>query len=116
VDRQRLQLWVRPGDGLGFRLAGADVREVAPGGEAAALRAALDDPRCGVVAVEEGVHAALPERLAARARERGVPVLLPFALPRRLGEAGGAEAWVAALLRRAVGYGVRLGGPPGGER
>ncbi|HET9554230.1 MAG TPA: V-type ATP synthase subunit F [Anaeromyxobacteraceae bacterium] len=107
---------MRPGDALGFRLAGAEVREVAPGEEAVAFRALLGDARLGVVAVEEALLALAPPRLVARARARGLPVLLPFALPRRWGEAGRGQAWVAALIRRAVGYGVKLGaggGAPG---
>lgn len=110
----RLVVLVRPGDALGFRLAGAEVREVAPGEEAAALRALLADGALGVLAVEEAVLGAAPPALLARAGRRALPVLLPFALPRAAGEPGRGEAWVAALVRRAVGYGVRLGGAGGG--
>lgn len=101
---------VRPGDALGFRLAGATVEEIAPGGEAQAFRRLLADARLGVLAVEEEVLAAAPPRVLARARDRGIPVILPFALPRSLGEEGRGRAYVAALIRRAVGYGVKLGG------
>jgi V/A-type H+-transporting ATPase subunit F len=110
----RFAMAVRPGDGLGFRLAGAEVREVAAGEEAAVLRALLGDPSLGVVAAEEGLLALAPPGLLERARRRGLPVLLPFSLPRSWGEPGRGEAWVAALVRRAVGYGVRLGAAPGG--
>ncbi len=105
-----LTVAVRPGDGLGFRLAGATVEEVPPGGELAAFRRLLADPQTGVLAVEEELLQAAPERLVRRARERGLPVILPFALPRRRGEAGRGRAYVAALIRRAIGYGVKLGG------
>ncbi len=101
---------VRPGDGLGFRLAGVAVEEVPPGGEGAAFRRLLADPRAGVLVVEEGLLEAVPARLLRRARERGLPVVLPFALPRRIGEEGRGRAYVAALIRRAIGYGVKLGG------
>jgi len=112
----RLAVAVRPGDAGGFRLAGAEVHEVAPGEEAAAFRDLVGDPRLGVLAVEEALLAAAPPRQLARARERGLPVVLSFALPRRWGEAGRGQSWVAELIRRAVGYGVRLGpsGPGGG--
>lgn len=109
-----LAVLVRPGNALGFRLAGAAVEEVAPGEEAAAVRRAAGDPRLGVIAVEEDVLRAAPPRLVARARRAALPVLLPFALPRRLGEAGRGRAYVAALVRRAVGYAVKLGGEGGG--
>ncbi|HEX9051817.1 MAG TPA: V-type ATP synthase subunit F [Anaeromyxobacter sp.] len=108
--RLSLAVAVRPGDGLGFRLAGATVEEVPPGGEAAAFRRLVSDPHVGVLAVEEALLQAVPARVLRRVRERGLPVILPFALPRRLGEEGRGRAYVAALVRRAIGYGVKLGG------
>jgi V/A-type H+-transporting ATPase subunit F len=109
----RLAVAVRPGDALGFRLAGAAVEEVGRGAEAAAFRRILGDPHVGVVAVEEALLAAVPPRLLARAHDRGLPVVLPFALPRRWGDAGRGSEYVAALIRRAVGYAVKLGGRGG---
>ncbi len=108
-----LSVAVRPGDGLGFRLAGAAVEEIAPGAEPQAFRRLLADERTGVVAVEEELLRAVPERLLRRARQRGIPVILPFALPRRWAEEGRGRAYVAALIRRAVGYGVKLAGGGG---
>lgn len=109
-----LAVVVRPEDALGFRLAGARVVEAARGGETAAFRGLLAEPRTGVVAVDEGILAAVPAHLLRRAHERGIPVLLPFALPRRRGEEGRGRAYVAALIRRAIGYGVKLGASGGG--
>ena len=57
----------------------------------------------------------VPARVLRRAQQRGVPVLLPFALPRRYGDAGRGREYVAALIRRAIGYAVRLGGAGGGR-
>jgi V/A-type H+-transporting ATPase subunit F len=105
---------VRPGHALGFRLAGAAVEEVSPGGEGAALKRLVADPRLGVLAVEDDVLRAAPARILARARQAALPVLLPFILPARLGEAGRGGDYVAALVRRAVGYAVKLGGRGGG--
>jgi V/A-type H+-transporting ATPase subunit F len=108
-----LAVAVRPGDALGFRLAGAAVEEIPEGGEAAAFRRLVSEAHIGVVAVEEEVLARVPPRLLRRAHERGLPVILPFALPRRWGDAGRGRAYVAALIRRAVGYAVKLGGAGG---
>jgi V/A-type H+-transporting ATPase subunit F len=108
-----LAVAVRPGDALGFRLAGAQVEEIPHGQEAAAFRRLAGDPHVGVLAVEEQLLQAIPSRVLSRARERGLPVVLPFPLPRRWGDAGRGRAYVAALIRRAVGYGVKLGA--GGE-
>lgn len=109
----RLAVAVRPEDALGFLLAGVRVEQVAPGEEAGAFRRLLADAQLGVLAAEEELLRAAPARLLARARQRGVPVVLPFSLPRRLGEEGPGRAYVAALIRRAVGYGVKLGGGGG---
>lgn len=112
----RLCVAVRPGEALGLRLAGAAVEEIGAGDEAAAFRRLLADPEVGVLAVEAALLAAAPERLLAKAHARGLPVVLSFALPRRWDEADRGRAYVADIIRRAVGYGVKLTGdaPRGG--
>jgi V/A-type H+-transporting ATPase subunit F len=110
----RLAVLVRPDDARGFQLAGARVVTATPGEEVTALRGLLADPALGVLAVEEELLAHVPARLLRRARERGIPVLLPFALPATYGEEGRGREYVAALIRRAIGYAVRLAGAGGG--
>ncbi len=110
----RLAVLVRADDARGFQLAGAAVTIAIPGEEVSALRGLLADPALGVLCVEEEVLSRVPPRLLRRVHERGVPVLLPFALPRTQGEEGRGRDYVAALIRRAIGYAVRLAGPGGG--
>ncbi len=105
----RLAVAVRPGHGLGFRLSGAPVEEIAPGEEGRALTALLARPELAVVAVEAELLAPAEEVLRARRRGAGLPVLIPFALPRRHAEPGRGRELVAAIVRRAVGYHVKLG-------
>lgn len=107
-----LRIAVRPGDGAGFRLAGAAVEEIAPGEEVRRLGLLLEDLSVGVLGIEEGLLAAAPQRPLRRARERGLPVVLPFALPRRWTDEKLGERYVAALIRRAIGYHIKLGGRP----
>jgi V/A-type H+-transporting ATPase subunit F len=97
----------RPGDGTGFRLAGVPVDEVERGEEPARFRALASDPSLAVIAIEARVFEALPEPLLRRASARALPVVLPFTLP-RAAEAGAGHAYVAALIRRAIGYHVKL--------
>jgi V/A-type H+-transporting ATPase subunit F len=104
--RGQLVLVTRPGDALGFRLAGARVEEVAPGEEEARVAPLLET--AGVLAVADDVLAAVPEALLARAARSGLPVVFPFSLPRRLAEPGQAESFIGLLIRRAIGYHVRL--------
>lgn len=98
----------RSGEGLGLRLAGVRVVEAARGHELARFKELMDEERLGVLAVDQEVFDAVPadER---RRRDRALPVVIPFALPRRWMEAGRGRDYVAALIRRAVGYHVKLG-------
>lgn len=105
----RLVVLARPAAALGFRLAGVPVFEAAPGEEAGALRDALAASRDGVVAADQDVLSAIPDVDRGRAP---LPLVLPFAVPRRWTESGAGSAWVAALVRRAIGYHVKLGGKP----
>ena len=102
-----LRVVTRPGDGAGFRLAGVPVDEVAAGEEPARFRALAQDPSLAVVAIETGVFSAVPDALVRQAASRPLPVILPFTLPRP-SEAGAGRAYVAALIRRAIGYHVKL--------
>lgn len=105
---RQLRVVVRPGDGAGLRLAGVAVEEVAAGDEPSRLRTLLADGAVSVLAVETTVLGAAPEAMLRRAAERSLPVILPFTLPRRLSEAEAGRAYVAALIRRAIGYHVKL--------
>jgi vacuolar-type H+-ATPase subunit F/Vma7 len=107
-QERTLVLALREEDALGFRLAGVRVEAVGAGHEAEALRALRRDPSVGVLGVEEEILRAAGEDAAA-GRDGGVPLLVPLALPRRWGEAGQGRELVAALVRRAVGYHVKLG-------
>jgi hypothetical protein len=58
--------------------------------------------------VEETLLERVPEALLQRVGREGVPVLLPFAFPRAWEEAGRGEQYVATLIRRAIGYHVKI--------
>jgi V/A-type H+-transporting ATPase subunit F len=108
VSHHSLAVVTRPRAGLGFRLAGARVEEVEAAEVAERVRALLADRSLGILAVEEALLGRVPETLLDRAAREGVPVLLPFTFPARWEEGGRAEEYVAALVRRAIGYHVRI--------
>ena len=93
---------------LGFRLAGLRPHVVGSKEAADSLLSRMrEDPQWGVILVQENL---MPELAAGGGRRAGagLPVVVPFPAP-SLGRAPGeAEAYVAELLRRAVGYRVRL--------
>lgn len=93
---------------LGFRLVGLEPRVVDSARSAAdELDAMLRDPRWGVILVQEDLMPN-PEPASVTRSKSGLPILVPFPRPGRERPAGEAEAYVAELLRRAVGYRVRL--------
>lgn len=106
--RYRLTIVTRPGAGLGFRLAGVRVEEVAEAHAAERVAALLKEPDQGILAVEDDLLRHVAAALLERAAQDGVPVVLSFTLSRRWEEGGGGEAYVAALIRRAIGYHIKI--------
>ena len=70
---------------------------------------AMSEYISGVILTEEDFHAALPETEQRALSRRPVPIVVPFPPPRWAPAATAPEAFIAELLRRAVGYRVRLG-------
>jgi vacuolar-type H+-ATPase subunit F/Vma7 len=108
MSRYWFKVVTRPGEGLGFRMAGAAVEEVEEGEVPERFKALLSDPGLGVVAVEEELLERVPEALLQKVGREGVPVLLPFTFPRSWEEGGRGEEYVATLIRRAIGYHVKI--------
>jgi vacuolar-type H+-ATPase subunit F/Vma7 len=93
---------------LGFRLAGVRPHVVdSKDGAAELLPHLADDPQWGVILVQEDLMPDAPRTLRRGASD-GLPVVVPFPAPSLERPPGEAEAYVAELLRRAVGYRVRL--------
>jgi vacuolar-type H+-ATPase subunit F/Vma7 len=93
---------------LGFRLAGLHPHVVASKEAAADLLSRMvEDPQWGVILVQEDMMPDVPQGGRRRASS-GLPVVVPFPAPSLERPPGEAEAYVAELLRRAVGYRVRL--------
>lgn len=108
MARYWFKVVTRAGEGLGFRLAGAPVEEIAPGEEAERFKALVADESLGVLAVEQDLLERVPEALLERIEREGIPVLLPFAFPKSWKETGRGEEYVATLMRRAIGYHVKI--------
>ena len=105
----RLVAITDPDTALGFRLAGIEAVEVASAEDAAErLLAALKARESGVVIYNEDYQASLPEKSREALDESITPVF--FAIPvARAGMSGEArEVYLARLLRRAIGYQLKL--------
>lgn len=89
----------RPETASGFRMAGLPVHVAADPDEARQVVADLRaEGRAGLLLIEDQLH--------TTGRDRGLPLVVPFPGPSRGGEA--ADQHVIELLRRAIGYRVRL--------
>lgn len=94
-----------PDAGNGFACCGAVQIAVTPGEASLALRRALSDPESGVVILDERLLGGVGEEELKSLEQRwpGVLVILPSP------DAGGvAEDYAVRLIRRAVGYHVRV--------
>ena len=98
----------RPATASGFTLAGLVPDTVDEGEEAMpALQRLTARPEVGVVLVEESLRERFPPEVQARLDRVARPIVVPFPGP-TWRAARPAEEWVVELLRRAIGYRVRL--------
>jgi len=98
-----------PDTALGFRLAGVEVEEtptLQEGG--AALLSRLRAREKGLVIYNEEYATTLPEKTRLALEDSLAPVFfaIPIARARRAGEP--REQYLARLLRRAIGYQVKM--------
>ena len=98
----------RPATAAGFALAGmvADAADDESAVEST-LRALLARRELGVVLIEDALYAALAPDLRTQVDRVAQPVVVPFPGP-AWRAAPSAEEQVVELLRRAIGYRVRL--------
>lgn len=98
-----------PAFAAGFRLAGIAVDDVATAEDAATVIARRSaEPATGILLVEQRLLDAMPEPLRREANRRPVPILVPVPSPTWGGAPADAESLILDLLRRAIGYRVKL--------
>ena len=95
---------------LGLALAGLAPIEASTGAQAAAALAVLAraPARGGVILVENDLYRALPAAVRRQIRKEGAPILVPFPGPAPLPPGAAPEQELLEVLRRAIGYRVRL--------
>ena len=106
----RVRILCRPAIAAGFRLAGLDPLEAPDAADGARrLLGLLEQIDAGVILVEDEIYAALPDADRRRLARRPLPLVVPFPSPSWAPPPGGPEAFIAELLRQAIGYRVRIG-------
>jgi V/A-type H+/Na+-transporting ATPase subunit F len=95
--------------GVGFRLAGVEVREAVQDDAREALDELIGSDEYGLVVVDEGL---IPDPIAASERAmrgRELPVVLPLpSLGGAFAEGDDAVAYMKALVRDAIGFDIKL--------
>jgi len=99
----------QPSVASGFRLAGLHPSEVSdPADGIRQLHALMEREENGLILVEDGIYAAIPDGTRRELARRPMPMVVPFPGPTWSVALEGPEGYIAALLRQAIGYRVRL--------
>lgn len=97
------------GFGAGFRMAGFECIEAGMDDDVSGLLLRLQaEGEYGLIAVDERLLVATSEAVMKRIERRSTPVIMPINLPEKWGEEGIAETAAMRLIRRAIGYQIRL--------
>ena len=96
------------GKGAGFSLAGVRVIQAADGQAAGReLERLVNEAAAGVVIIEEPLYQDLTEELRTGLARVATPVVIPVPGPAWTAEST-AHEYIGEILRRAIGYRVRL--------
>jgi vacuolar-type H+-ATPase subunit F/Vma7 len=98
----------RPGVCAGFALAGVACHEADSGSRLEEVLERNHADEVAVLLVQSDLLDLLPDAFRKRLAKRALPLVVPFPAPATIEEPGAGEAYVSELLRRAIGYRVRL--------
>lgn len=108
MSELKVSLLCRPEVAPAFALAGfRPLVAVDPEDAGRRLAALLADPRVGLVLIDGRLHDGLDPELQRRLSSRPVPLVVPVPAP-SWAEHAAADQVIVELLRRAIGYQVRL--------
>ncbi|HML78565.1 V-type ATP synthase subunit F [Geobacter sulfurreducens] len=100
-------VFITPADArYGFSLAGVTQLTAAPAEAEAAVRQAMADPECGLVVIDERLLLGIGEERFQEMERRWFGVLIVLPAPEAAGNE--EEDYAARLIRRVIGYHVRL--------
>lgn len=106
--KRSVRIVCTPAVAAGFGLAGVSVIEATDSSEGVRRIADLREREdVGVVLVEDVLYEALPTEARSGRRNRPLPIVVPFPGP-HWDERSSAEQYVVEILRRAIGYHVRM--------
>lgn len=90
----------------GFSISGVSQLAITPEEAEATLRKVMAEPDSGVVVIDERLIGGIGEERFREMEKKWYGMLLVLPAPERIGEEG--EDYAVRLIRRAIGYHVRL--------
>ena len=103
---KKIVLITPPDARFGFSLAGVTQLVAVPEEAEAAVCASMDDPDCGVVILEERLLTGIEEKRFTEMGRRWSGVLVVLPAPEKAAKE--AEDYAERLIRKVIGYHVRL--------
>jgi vacuolar-type H+-ATPase subunit F/Vma7 len=107
MTHRKLAVITTPGLSAGFALAGVPTIEAIDGETAAKQVRRLADMNTGVIIIDEPLYEDLPDDFRRDLQRSAVPVVIPVPGPDWT-EGTSAHEYIVDILRRAIGYRVRL--------
>jgi vacuolar-type H+-ATPase subunit F/Vma7 len=93
----------------GFRLGGFDCIEVEEGEDISSIIEGIEkEGRYGLVCIEERFLRGVSGDIMRSIKKRGLPVIVPISIPGAWTEGEPEESPIARLIRRAIGYHIKL--------
>jgi vacuolar-type H+-ATPase subunit F/Vma7 len=98
------------GDSLGFRCAGIECREVGPETDVSSMLLSIqEEGKYGFVVIEDNILSRASESVMKRLKKKPLPIILPINVPQKWSMAAGEEeSPLVRLIRRAIGYQLRI--------
>ena len=79
-----------------------------PAAMSSTLVAIQDEGKFGLVAVEEKLLEKVSEAVMRRVKKKGLPIIIPINIPQKWGEVEYGESPVVKLIRKAIGYQIKI--------
>ena len=105
----KLMVITNPDAAVGFALAGVDVIIAKSAAQARQeLARAINDERAGVIAVDEDYFAQIDDALRAKTEKLYRPIVVPIPSKLDVTELSEGHEYLAAFIKRAVGFDIKL--------